>query len=237
MSVDIHAPDPNRQAAPQWAGQPLAWAPQTGAPRDAYGWGAPPARSAGPGAGAAARPRWAGTLAVAVLVAAVVMGGIVADDAIPVPSAGRVAISPPVYMTAGPGWVTTEALGTVTGGLALQNSRALLIAQVLGTDYEGDARRLLETSMAGFGADAAQITYGDERDVVINGTRASEITFSALVSDAGSSGMIDGELVCLVVPSGGHHYAVFIQVGAPQGHLSSVTEAVDAMAGSVEVSP
>ena len=49
--------------------------------------------------------------------------------------------------------------------------------------------------------------------------------------------MIDGELVCLVVPSGGHRYAVFIQVGAPQGHLSSVTEDVDAMAGSVEVSP
>ncbi|MGZ6265727.1 MAG: hypothetical protein ACXWN4_02320 [Candidatus Limnocylindrales bacterium] len=201
----------------------------------AYGWGAPPARPAAPAAGAAARPRWAGTLAVAAIVAAVVMGGIVADDAIPVPSAGRVAISPPVYMTAAPGWVTTAAVGAVTDGLALQNSRALLIAQVLGTNYDGDARRLLETAMADFGADAAQITYGDERDVVINGNGASEITFSALVSDAGSSGMIDGELACLVVPSGGHRYAVFIQVGAPQGDLSSVTEAVDAMAGSVEV--
>ena len=69
-------------------------------------------------------------------------------------------------MTAAPGWVTTTAVGAVTDGIALQNSRALLIAQVLGTDYDGDARRLLEASMASFGADAAQITFGDERDTV-----------------------------------------------------------------------
>ena len=55
----------------------------------AYGWGAPPARPAAPRAGAGARPRWAGTIAVAAIVAAVVLGGIVADGAIPEPSAGE----------------------------------------------------------------------------------------------------------------------------------------------------
>jgi hypothetical protein len=170
------------------------------------------------------------------IVVAVVMGGIVADDAIPVPSIGRIAISQPVYMISAPGWVTTTAVGDVTDGLALQNSSALLVAQVLSTSYPGDARQLLESSMAAFGADAAQISYGDERDVVLNGKPVSEITFSALVSETGSSGMIDGELVCLVVQSGGHDYAVFIQVGAAQGRLFSVTDDIDAMAGSVGVS-
>jgi hypothetical protein len=236
MSLPSHAPGPNNPAAPQWGGQPQAWTPQTWAPGTAYGWGAPPGRPAASGTRGVARPRWAGTIAVAMIVSAVVLGGIVADDAIPVPSAGRVAISQPVSMTAAPGWVTTTAAGDITDGLALQNSSALLVAQVLSTSYDRDSRQLLETSMAGFGADAAQITFGDERDVVINGKPASEITFSALVSDAGSSGMIDGELVCLVVQSGGHGYAVFIQVAAPQGHLSSLTDDIDAMAGSVGVS-
>ncbi len=236
MSDNPPAPVPNQPAAPQWGGQPQTWTPQTWAPGSAYGWGAPPGRPAAFGAGGVARPRWTGTIAVAVMVAAVVLGGIVADDAIPVPSAGQVPISAPVYMTAGPGWVTTTVAGDVTNGVALQNSNALLIAQVLSASYDGDARQLLETSMVGFQGDAAQISFGAERDVVLNGRRASEITFSALLSDVGSSGILDGELVCLVVQSGGHGYAVFIQVGVPQGYLSSVSDDVDAMAGSVEVS-
>ncbi|HJX67664.1 MAG TPA: hypothetical protein VJ258_02940 [Candidatus Limnocylindrales bacterium] len=202
----------------------------------AYGWGAPPGRPAAPGIGVDARPRWAGTIAVAVIVAGVVLGGIAADNAIPVPSAGRVAISQPVYMTAAPGWVTTTAVGEITDGLALQNSSALLIAQVLSTNYDRDARQLLQASEASFGADAAQISFGGERDVVLNGKDASEVTFSALVSGDGGSGMLDGELVCLVLPSDGSGYAVFIQVAAPQGDLSSITDDVDAMAGSVELS-
>jgi hypothetical protein len=199
-----------------------------------YGWGPPPGRPATAGA-AATRPRWAGTIAVAIIVAGVVLGGIAADNAIPVPSAGHVAISRPVYMTAAPGWVTTAAAGELTDGLALQKSSALLIAQVLSTNYNRDARQLLQGSEAGFGADAAQISFGGERDVVLNGKEASEVAFSALVSGDGGSGMLDGELVCLVLPSDGSGYAVFIQVAAPQGYLSSITDDVDAMAGSVEV--
>jgi hypothetical protein len=231
MSYLPPAPGPTRPAAPQWGAPPQAWAPGA-----AYGWGAPPGRPAAPGIGVAARPRWAGTIAVAIIVAGVVLGGIAADNAIPVPSAGRVAISRPVYMTAAPGWVTTKAAGDITDGLAFQNSSALLIAQVLSTNYDRDARQLLLASEAGFGADAAQISFGGERDVVLNGKDASEVTFSALVSGDGGSGMLDGELVCLVLPSGGNGYAVFIQVAAPQGDLSSITDDIDAMAGSVELS-
>ena len=234
------APGPTRPAAPQWGAPPQAWAgqtwaPQAWAPGAAYGWGAPPGRPARAGA-AAARPRWAGTIAVAVIVVGVVLGGIAADNAIPVPSAGRIAISQAVYMTAAPGWVTTTAAGEITDGLALQNSSALLIAQVLSTDYKGDPRQLLQTSEASFGADAAQISFGGERDVVLNGKHASEVAFSALVSGDRGSGMLDGELVCLVLPSEGNGYAVFIQVAAPQGDLSSITDDIDAMAGSVELS-
>ena len=239
------APGSTRPAAPQWAAPPQAWAPQTGAPQAwtpqawapgaAYGWGPPPGRPATAGA-AAARPRWAGTIAIAIIVAGVVLGGIAADKAIPVPSAGHVAISRPVYVTAAPGWVTTKAAGEITDGLALQKSSALLIAQVLSTNYSRDARQLLQDSEAGFGADAAQISFGGERDVVLNGKDASEVAFSALVSGDRGSGMLDGELVCLVLPSNGRDYAVFIQVAAPQGDISSITDDIDAMAGSVELS-
>jgi hypothetical protein len=202
----------------------------------AYGWGGPPASPAAPGIGVAARPRWAGTIAVAVIVAGVVLGGVVADRAIPEPSAGRVAISRPVYMTAAPGWVATSAVGDITDGLALQNANALLIAQVLSTSYDGDARQLLDDSIASFREGAAQISFGSERDEDLNGKHASVVTFSALVSGDGGSGMLDGELICLVLQSGGHAYAVFIQVGLPQGDLAAVTDDVDAMAGSVEAS-
>jgi hypothetical protein len=165
-----------------------------------------------------------------------VLGGIVADGAISEPSAGQVAISQPVLMTAAAGWVETTAAGEVTDGVALQNSNALLVAQVLSTSYDGDARQLLEASMVGFQAETAQISFGDERQVDLNGKPASIVTFSALVSGDSGSGLLDGELVGLVLHSGGDSYAVFIQVAAPQGYLSSVTDDIDAMAGSVEVS-
>lgn len=220
---------------PSWpASQPSGAPPQT-APPAAYGWEAPPGTPAAPRAGGVARPRWRGTIAVAVIVAGVVWGGMAADQAIAEPSAGKVAISQPVYMTAAPGWVSSTAAGDVPDGVQLQNSNALLIAQVLSTSYSGDARALLETEKASFAADAANISFGDERDETLNGKPASVVTFSALVSGAGGSGMLDGELICLVLHSGGHGYAVVIQVGVPQGYLSSVTDDIDAMAGSVEV--
>lgn len=205
-------------------------------PRSTYGWWAPPARPAAPGAGGETRPRWAGTIAVVAIIAGVVLGGVVVDGAIPEPSAGRVAISQPVYITAAPGWVTTSAAGEIADGIELQNASALLIAQVLSTSYDGNARQLLDASIASFREGAAQISFGSERDQDLNGKHVSVVTFSALVSGDGGSGMMDGELVCLVLDSGGHAYAVLVQVGAPQGNLAAVTDDVDAMAGSVEVS-
>ncbi|MGA3057833.1 MAG: hypothetical protein ABSE70_07340 [Candidatus Limnocylindrales bacterium] len=196
----------------------------------------PSGRRAASGAGGIAQPRWRGTIAVAVIVAGVVLGGVAADKALPEPSAGRVAISQPVYMTAAPGWVATTAAGDIVDGVALQKSTALLIAQVLNANYDGDTRRLLTASEASFERDAAQISFGDEREVDLDGKHASAVTFSALFSDAGGSGVVDGELVCLVLHSGSHDYAILIQAGMPQGDLASVADDIDAMAASVEVS-
>jgi hypothetical protein len=140
-------------------------------------------------------------------------------------------------MTAAPGWVATTAAGDVPDGVALQKSNALLVAQVVSASYDGDSRQLLTAAEASFERDAAQISFGDEREVDLNGRHASAVTFSALFSDAGGSGIVDGELLCLVLSSGGHDYAVFIQAGMPQGYLASVADDIDAMAGSVEVSP
>jgi hypothetical protein len=214
---------------------PQPWAAQTWPPGPAHGW-APSGRRAASGAGAIARPRWRGTLAVAAIVAGVVLGGVAVDGAIPEPSAGRVAISQPVYMTAAPGWVATAAAGDIPDGVALQKSNALLVAQVLNANYNGDSRQLLTASKASFEREAAQISFGDEREVDLNGKHASAVTFSALFSDTGGSGVVDGELVCLVLHSGGHDFAVLIQAGMPQGYLASVADDIDAMAGSVEVS-
>jgi hypothetical protein len=204
----------------------------------AKGWAPPPpvAASGARGSdGVAARPRWRGTIAVALIVAGVVLGGVAADNAIPEPSAGHIAISTPVYMTAGPGWVATKAAGAVTDGVELQKSNALFVAQVISAEYDGDARQLLGAAKEGFKSGTAQVTFGNDRDIELNGKPASVVTFSALFSDGGGSGVIDGELVCLVLHSGGHSYAVFIQAGAPQSYLASIAGEIEAMAGSVEV--
>jgi hypothetical protein len=204
-------------------------------PGPAYGWVPPWSPPPASSAGSVARPRWKGTVAVAAIVAGVVLGGIAVDRAIPEPSAGRVAVSSPVYVTAAPGWVQAGSPGEISNGIELQRSNALLIAEVVGTDYTGDASQLLASSEATFRQSAAQISFGEERDIDLNGKPASAVTFSALVAGDGGSGMIDGELVCLILPAGGHDYAVSIQVGVPQGYLSSVSDDVDAMAGSVGV--
>jgi hypothetical protein len=206
----------------------------------AHGW-APPPPVAASGArgrdGVAARPRWKGTIAVALIVACVALGGVAADNAIPEPSAGRVAISTPIYMTAGPGWVATNAAGGVTDGVELQKSNALFVAQVISAEYDGDARQLLDASKEGFQHATARVTFGNDRDIDLNGKQASVVTFSALFSDGGGSGVIDGEIVCMVLHSGGQAYAVFIQAGAPQSYLASITGEIEAMAGSVRVGP
>jgi hypothetical protein len=219
-------------AAPPWAAPPAAWAPGMSVPGPAHGWGGGKTTAA-----PAARPRWPGTIVVAAVVAAVVLGGASVDAAVPAPSAGEVAISGPIHITAGPGWILTDSLGQVEDGIVLQGTDGVLIAQLLDTSYSGDERRLLASAKIGLRAEAGAVTFGQERDVTLNGIAAAEVSFSALVSDAGSSGVIDGELVCVVLKSGGDSYAVVLEALVPQGDLGSVRDAVDQMAGTLKVVP
>ena len=220
------APPPNAAPAP-WAG-----APWHGGPYPSYTWAAPPPRPVA----VVSRPRWGATAAVAAVIAVVVLGGLLADGAIAAPSVGRLAVSGPVTIEAAPGWVVSDSAGEVSDGVALQDSSVLLIVQVVSSSYRGDDRALLDDAEASLGSDAGQFTFGDSRVVTLGGREASEVTFSALVSSGGSSGVIDGELVCVVVESGGSAYAVVMQAGAAQGGLASVADDVDSMAASLEAS-
>jgi hypothetical protein len=221
-----------REPAPPWAAPPAAWAPGMSVPGPAHGWGGGSSAPA-----PASRPRWAGTFAVAAIVAAVVLGGATVDAAVPAPSAGEVAISGPVHITAASGWILTDSLGDVEDGIVLQGTNGVLVAQVLSTSYSGDERGLLTSSKIGLRDSAGGVTFGQERDVSLNGIAAAEVTFSALVSDAGSSGVIDGELVCVVLRAGGHSYAIVLEALVPQGDLGSVRDAVDEMVGTLKVVP
>jgi hypothetical protein len=228
MTEQSTAPGRGSVAVPPWA--PAPW--QAG-PFPAHTWAAPPTR---PGHGVR-RQNWAATISVAAAIAAVVFGGLLADGAVAAPSAGTVAVSGPVRITAAPGWIVSESAGAISDGVALQDSSALLVAQVVSTEYAGDEQRLLADAEESYRTDMGQITFGRSRTVKLGGKQASEVTFSALVSSAGSSGVIDGELICMVIESGGSSYAVLIQVGVPQGYLDTVSAAVEEMAASVEVAP
>ena len=182
---------------------------------------------------ARAASRWRGTVVVAAIIGAVVLGGGIADGAIAAPSAGEVAVSGPIYLTAAPGWTVSASAGDVQDGIALEHAGALVIVQVVSTGYSGDDAQLLGESEQGLEAGVGHIWFGEGRTVELGGRHASEATFTALLSDTGGTGVLDGELVCLVIRSGGGSYAVLLQVGVPQGELGSVTTDVDAMAGSV----
>ena len=195
-------------------------------------WAAPlPARAIGP------CPRWAATIAVAAVIAAVVLGGLVTDSAIAAPSAGTVTVSGPVTITAASGWTVSDSAGAITGGVALQKSNAILVVQVVATDYTGTDRQLLSDAEETFRSEMGQVSFGESKVLSLGGREASEVTFSALVSSTGSSGVIDGELVCLVAGSGGSSYAVLVQVGVPQGYLDTISTDVETMAASVTVAP
>jgi hypothetical protein len=210
---------------------PWAAAPWQGGPFPDHVWAAPPARPAS----GDARPRWGVTAAVTAVIAAVVLGGLFADGAIAAPSAGTVTVSGPVTITAAPGWIVSESAGEITDGVALQDSTAILVAQVLSTEYRGDSRGLLADAEKDFTDGNAQITFGRPQERTLGGKEAMVVTFSALVASSGSSGVIDGELVCMVIESNGAIYAVVVQVGAPQGYLDTVSDAVEKMAASVAV--
>lgn len=235
MSSPLDRPD--RPAAPDLGASELSttdWRPSTPSDRPAqaaYAWPVGAGRHDAERVGVA---RLAATVGVAAIVAGVVLGGIVLDDAIAAPSAGTVVVGGPVTMTAAPGWILATSPSGATGsasGIELQKSDAILTAQVVASDYTGDSASVLSSQEQSLSGEAAQVSYGAVHTTSIGGHDTTYVTFEASVMSAHGPGIIDGELICMVVVS----EAVVVMVGAPQGDLSSFIDEVSTMLASVRV--
>lgn len=191
---------------PQWA----AWVPQRRVRLD--------------------RARLMPTLAVALIVAGVILGGIGLDNAIAAPSAGTVAVGGSVTMTAAPGWVLAPSQDAPSTGIELQKGNAILTAEVVSSSYSGDSASMLANQEKSLDDQSVQIEYGDVRSTSIGGHDTTSVMFEATVASGQQSGIVDGELVCMVVQGN----AVVLMVAAPQGDLDPVIDDVSAMLVSVE---
>ena len=237
------APPTQAYLAPaHWAayGPPPGWAPPPA-------WGPPPGWVA-PGWGQVGwgpgwvplgrsfrfdRSRLLPTLGVALVIAAVVLGGIGLDNAIPAPSAGVVTIGGSVTMTAGPGWVLEPSQDASSSGIELRRSGAVLSAEVVSSSYSGDSSSMLADQKDSLNRDTAQISYGDAQTTSVNGHDTTFVVFEATVATGHGPGTVDGELICMVVNGN----AVVIGVAAQQGDLDPVIDDVTAMLKSVEAAP
>jgi hypothetical protein len=199
------APPPPPPAAPHWT----PWAPQRIFQLD--------------------RSRLLPTLVVALIVAGVVLGGIGLDRAIAAPSAGTVAVGGSVTITAAPGWVLAPSQDVSTAGIELQKGDAILTAEVVASSYSGDSASMLAHQKQSLDAQSVQIAYGDVRTTSIGGHDTTFVMFEATVASGEHSGIVDGELVCMVVDGN----AVVLMVAAPQGDLDPVIDDVSAMLVSV----
>ena len=210
---------------------------------DAAGWGppmAPPPPPPPPPTWAqtwsAPEPFWLNrsrllpTLALALVIAGVVLGGIGLDRAIPAPSAGTVVVGGSVTITAAPGWVLATPQDAPTSGIELQKSDAILTAEVVSASYSGDSASMLTDQKQSLDEQSVQITYSDVRSTSISGHDTTFVMFEATVVSGQQSGIVDGELVCMVVQGN----AVVLMVAAPQGDLDPVIDDVSAMLVSVE---
>ena len=229
-----YGPPPQGWTEPGWAAPP-GWAPPPGeapgwAPSHGWapGWAAPTLGRRTVGFDPA---RWLGTVVVAVIMAGVVLGGIGLDAAIAAPSAGTVIVGGPVSMTAAPGWVLAPAPDDTSGGIELQKADAILTAQVLSSSYSGDSASMLSDQQASLSDEAAQISYSDVHTTSVSGHDTAFVVFEATVMSDQGSGVVDGELICMVVEGN----AVVIVVAAPQGDLDPVIDDISAMLVSVEV--
>ncbi len=233
---------PDRAAPGQGAGDPGT---TTGAPTGAPRWAipaVPPAPQGWPGAMPSGpvpsartftfnRERWLPTIVVATIIAGVVLGGIGLDKAIAAPSAGKVAVGGSVTITAAPGWVLAPQQDVPSTGIELQKSDAILTAQVVSSSFGGTSDSMLAEQENALQGDTATVTYGDVHQTSISGHDTTYVAFNAFVTSGQRSGIVDGELVCMVVNSN----AVVIMVGAPQGDLDPVIDDVAAMLKSVGV--
>jgi hypothetical protein len=166
------------------------------------------------------------TVVVAIVIAAVTLGGIGLDKVIAAPSAGIVNIGGSVTIHAAPGWVRVD-----TGsdqGVTLQNADVRLMAA--GAPYDGTATAMLTEVRKSLTDQVDQIAFGEEQDGTLAGHEAALIGFEAISSGSGG-GTIDGEVICLIDAGNG----ILFEVVAPQGSLDNAVDDIKTMAASIEV--
>lgn len=177
------------------------------------------------------RARLGPTVAVAAVIAAVVLGGLGIDRVLAAPNAGILDLGGSVSVTAAPGWVLTPSTDTTTSAIQLRKADAILTAQVVEQGYSGDSAALITEAESELDGATAQISFGDPHHRLINGYDTTYVSFQATVTTSARSGVVDGEVVGMVV--GGN--AVVFELAAPQGRLGSAVDDVSAMLESVRV--
>jgi hypothetical protein len=196
---------------------------------------APPRGPAGPSPFAMfVRPKFVHTYLVAVVIAIVVLGGLGLDAAIAAPSAGTVAIGGTATLTAAPGWVFVQHVNG-DQGVELQKGNAFLDA-IVDTSVSGDSGAVLDSEEKGLNGGSAQVTFGATQKGNIGQYDTAIASFEAVITSSsgtgtGGSGVVDGELVCMVVDG----QSVVIEAYAPQGLLNPVSDDIVAMIKSVGV--
>jgi hypothetical protein len=175
------------------------------------------------------RDRWLPTVVVAAILAVVTLGGIGLDKVIAAPSAGTVAVGGSVTITAASGWVLISPAGDTSQGIQLQKGNAVLTAQLISSSYRGTSAAMVSDAEQSLGGNSAQVSYGDAHHGAISGHDTTYVTFEAAMTSGTQSGIVDGELVCMVVGSN----EVILVAAAPQGDLEPAIDDVSAMLKSV----
>jgi hypothetical protein len=170
-------------------------------------------------------------VAVAAVIAVVVLGGLGIDGVLAAPSAGTLDIGASVTITAALGWVLDSSAEGTTSGVQLRKADAILTAHVIDQAYSGDSASIIDEAEKELAGATAQISFGDAHNSPINGHDTTYVSFQATVSTSGRSGVVDGEVIAMVV--GGD--AVLFELAAPQGRLGSAVDDVSAMLASVKV--
>ncbi len=171
------------------------------------------------------------TVALAAVIAAVVLGGMGLDRALAAPSAGTLDLGRSLTITAAPGWVLTPSAEGTTSAVQLRKADAILTAQAVDRSYSGDSASVIEEAKKELGDGTAQISFGDVHHSPIGGHDATYVSFQATITTSGRSGVVDGEVIAMVV--GGE--AVMFELAAPQGRLGSAGDDVQTMLESVRV--
>ena len=217
-------------APPPWAVPAVPPAPASPVAPQPGTWGRSVAPASAPRTPAFQfnRERWLPSIVVASIIACVVLGGIGLDQVIAAPSAGTVTVGGSVTITAAPGWVLASPPGDTSSGIELEKADAVLTAQVVSSDFTGGSASMLSAQEQSLSSDSSQISYGDAHQATVSGHDTTYVAFEATVA-SGQHGILDGELVCMVVSDNG----VVVVAAAPQGDLDPVVNDIAAMLKSV----